>query len=915
MVQKVLDWEEYIKTAVHANAEGMVLLCNKDRTLPLKKGSRVAVFGRIQNHYYKSGTGSGGMVNVSKVTGILDGLLECDDIVINKRLMSVYSEWEKTHPYNQGIGWGNEPWSQEEMPLSDELAESIAAESNVAVVIIGRTAGEDRDSKYEPGSYLLTDIEEDMLARVRKAFDKMIVMLNVGNIIDMSFVDKYKPEAVLYVWQGGMVGGTSVVQVLTGYEYPSGKLTDTIAYSMKDYPSNDNFGGLERNLYAEDIYVGYRYFETVAKDKVRYPFGYGLSYTDFDINVTGFRQDTDHISLKAEVKNTGDFRGKEVVQVYFEAPQGALGKPARSLLAFAKTKELLPGQSQTISFDLKISDMASYDDSGATGNKSCYVLEAGEYKIYVGNNVRDAKPAGVFNISDTRVTRKLSEALAPVIKFKRMKPVKEADGKTVMIFEDVPTATVDADERRKAELPADIPYTGDKGIKLIDVKEGKASLEDFVAQFTDFDLSCIIKGEGMGSTKVTPGTASAFGGVTQRLKDFGIPCGCCADGPSGIRMDSGTKAFSLPIGTLLACTFNEELVEELYSYTGLELVKNRIDTLLGPGINIHRHPLNGRNFEYFSEDPLLTGKMAAAVVRGLSKYGVTGTMKHFCANNQETKRHEADSVVSERALREIYLKGFEIAVKESNAKSIMTSYNSVNGIWTAGNYDLNTQILRKEWGYTGIVMTDWWAGINEKGKPADKTNLAAMARAQNDLYMVVPDAASYDDNTLKALEEGRLSRAELQRNAMNICRFLMNTHAMDRMNGIYSRVEIINAPVEEEEQINSELLYYTVENQTEIPLEGIDTGKNSNYVFVLDVKGPGMYRMDITGKSDAGELAQIPVTVYLLGTTMAVITWNGTGGKWLTKSVRLHLFNGHNPIKLHFGQSGLSLKSVRITKE
>ena len=915
MFQKTLDWEKYTKTAIQANIEGTVLLCNRDNALPLAKGSKAAVFGRMQNHYYKSGTGSGGMVNVTRVIGILDALSECEDIVLNKKLIEVYAEWEQTHPFDNGIGWGNEPWSQEEMPLTDELVEAVAAESNIALAIIARTAGEDKDSKYEPGSYLLTETEEDMLARIRKAFDKVIVLLNVGNVIDMSFVDKYSPDAVLYIWQGGMTGGAAVAQVLTGAAYPSGKLTDTVAYAIEDYPSHSDFGDLVRNFYVEDIYVGYRYFETVAPDKVRYPFGYGLSYTDFEIQTTAYKKENDYILLEVKVTNTGNSKGKEVVQVYYQAPQGVLGRPLKSLIAFAKTKELQPSQTQTLTFTINIDDMAAYDDSGISSHKSCYVLEAGEYKLYVGNNVRDTQEAGTFNITQTIVTKSLTEAMAPVMEYKRMKPVSGADGKISMSLEDVPTATIDPMDRRRAELPEELTYTGDKGIKLYDVKQGKASLEEFIAQLSDVDLSCIIKGEGMGSPKVTPGTASAFGGVTDSLKAFGIPCGCCADGPSGIRMDNGTKAFSLPNGTLLACSFNEDLVEELYTYTGIELVKNKIETLLGPGINIHRHPLNGRNFEYFSEDPLLTGKMAAAMIRGLNKSGVTGTMKHFCANNQETKRNENDSVVSERALREIYLKGYEIAVKEGNAISVMTSYNAINGIWAAGNYDLNTQILRKEWGYTGIVMTDWWAHINEKGKPADRTNLAAMARAQNDLYMVCPDAANHNDNTLRALEEGTLTRAELQRNAMNICRFLMNTHALDRMNGINSIVELIYAPSEEEEQSNSEILFYTIENEVEIPLEDIDTSKGSDYAFALDTKKAALFKMDIIGKSESGELAQIPMTIYSGGITAAVITWNGTEGKWVTKTEKLYLNSGYNTLKLHFGQSGLILKSISFTIE
>lgn len=307
----------------------------------------------------------------------------------------------------------------------------------------------------------------------------------------------------------------------------------------------------------------------------------------------------------------------------------------------------------------------------------------------------------------------------------------------------------------------------------------------------------------MGSPKVTAGTAAAFGGVSDSLKAYGLPCGCCSDGPSGMRLDSGMKAFSLPNGTLLGCTFNTELVERLYGYTGIEMRANKVDVLLGPGMNIHRHPLNGRNFEYFSEDPFLTGKMAAAQLRGLHNAGVTGAAKHFCANNQETSRHFLNSIVSERALREIYLKGFEIAVKEGNADAVMTTYGAVNGIWTAGNYDLCTQILRKEWGFDGFVMTDWWAKISDEGEEVSKTNFAAMVRAQNDVYMVCSqaDKNSSGDNTLEALLDGRLSRAELQQSAGNIVRFLMHTPAYERMNEQEVKIIIENGPMADEQDV------------------------------------------------------------------------------------------------------------------
>lgn len=913
MASMVLNFDKYCEAARAAVAEGQVLLKNDKNVLPIQEGTKVAVFGRIQFHYYKSGTGSGGMVNVDKVTGILDALLENESININQKLMNVYKEWEKSHPFNEGIGWGNEPWSQEEMPLSEEIISETAKESEYALVIIGRTAGEDKDNLNHPGSYLLTEAEEDMLRKVRANFAKMVVVLNVGNIMDMSFMDWCEADAVLYAWQGGMIGGLGTADVLTGKVSPSGKLTDTIAYKVTDYPSDANFGNLDKDLYEEDIYVGYRYFETAAKDKVRYPFGYGLSYTTFTVEPKGFEVVDGTVKLSISVKNTGLCAGKEVVQVYASAPQGKLGKAEKVLAGFAKTKELNPGESQQLKIEVPYTYLASYDETGTTGNASAFVMEKGEYTFFAGNSVRDTEKVGSFSIEETLVLDQCTQALAPVRKFKRMKPQANSAGSFEMGYEEVPVRQVGPTEKRANNLPVEYAITGDKGYKLSDVESGKVSMEDFIAQLSVEDLSCIIRGEGMGSPKVTPGTAAAFGGVSENLNNFGIPCGCCSDGPSGMRIDSGIKAFNLPNGTLLACSFNIELVEELYTFTGIEMVKNKIDALLGPGMNIHRHPLNGRNFEYFSEDPLLTGKMAAAQVRALQNAGVTGTLKHFCANNQETGRHTIDSVVSERALREIYLKGFEIAVKEGNADSVMTTYGSVNGLWTAGSYDLNTTILRNEWKFKGIVMTDWWARINEEGKPENTTNFAAMARSQNDLYMVCSqaDVNATGDNTLDSVEAGTLTVGELQRNAMNICGFLLNTHAYERMCGKMTTVEVT---AESEASIDQaqDVVYHKFNGEITLNLEEVNAVKGSDYVFALDVETVGGFKVQLTAKSELGELAQIPVTLFYQSTPCAVFTFNGTGGEWSTIEKKAILKTKYSLLRLYFGQNGIVPKEIRL---
>lgn len=913
MRKMILDLDKYSDTARRTIAEGQVLLKNENKVLPLPQGAKAAVFGRIQTHYYKSGTGSGGMVNVDKVTGILEALLEDENLFVNQKLLMTYREWEKENPFDEGIGWGNEPWCQKEMPLSEELVRLAAEESEYAIVIIGRTAGEDQDNFNGAGSYLLTEQEEDMLAKVRAGFTKMIVVLNVGNIMDMGFIDRHSPDAVLYAWQGGMVGGLGTVDVLTGKVSPSGKLADTIAYRAEDYPSHANFGDPQVSFYAEDIYVGYRYFETVAKESVRYPFGFGLSYTTFFMKTDEFEINDQKVRITVTVQNTGDQCGKEVVQVYASAPQGKLGKPAKTLIGFEKTKDLAPGETCRIDMEIPLDTFASYDETGITGQESSYVLEAGEYVISAGSSVRDLSEAGSFVLGETLVLAVHSQALAPVKDFERMRPQADESGNLHMIMEKVPTRKISPAQKRNFNLPNDFEITGDKGYKLADVKDGKVSMEQFISQLSEEDLACIIRGEGMGSPKVTAGTAAAFGGVSERLKSYGIPCGCCDDGPSGMRLDSGMKAFSLPNGTLLACSFNTELVGELYTLTGIEMVKNNVEVLLGPGINIHRSPLNGRNFEYFSEDPLLTGKMAAAQIKALHSAGVTGAIKHFCANNQETGRRRVDSVVSERALREIYLKGYEIAVKEGGADCIMTTYGAVNGLWTAGSYDLNTTILRGEWNFAGMVMTDWWAEINEEGGSAARTNFAAMARAQNDVYMVCSqsDSAEAEDNTLASLKDGSLTIGELQRNAMNICHFLMNTQAFERFSGRGTEVEVVGDDALSIAQ-NQEVVYYKLDHEIIIDLETISAEKGSDFVFALDLSGVGGYYVSLTAKSELGELAQMPVTLFYQSIPNAVFTFNGTGGAWHTIERKVMLMSKYSILRLYIAQNGLTLKEIHF---
>lgn len=877
-----LDLEKYAALARQAVAEGCVLLENEGQALPLRDGERVAVFGRMAFHYYKSGLGSGGLVNTRYVVGILDALKECEGIHLDEKLMGIYEDWIMENPYDEGQGWGRVPWCQKEMDVTEEMLD-CARRDDVSLVVIGRTAGEDQDNNAKAGSYCLTETEEDMIRRVCEVSERTVVVLNVGNIIDMSWVEKYRPQAVLYVWQGGQEGGNGVADVLTGKVCACGKLTDTIAADIKDYPSTENFGDPFKNYYKEDIYVGYRYFETFAKDKVLYPFGYGLSYTTFEMKAEVLKNTGDEITLSVTVSNTGEVRGKEVCIV------------------------------------IQKYDMASYDDSGVTGHKSCYVLEEGCYEVFVGSDVRSAVSVGCYE-EEFRVIEELEEAYAPVEKFQRMKAVLLPDGTYQAVTEEVPVRTVDPQERRANEMPETLDYTGDKGYKLVDVLDKKVSMEEFIAQISEEDLIAIFRGEGMCSPKVTAGTAAAFGGVTDGLTALGIPVGCCSDGPSGIRMDCGTKAFSLPNGTSFGCTFNVELVGALYEMTGKELRLNKIDSLLGPGMNIHRNPLNGRNFEYISEDPILTGRICAAQVKAMAKSGIGSTIKHFCGNNQEVGRSTSDSVISERALREIYLKGFEIAVKEGDARSVMTTYGSVNGLWTAGSYDLCTTILRKEWGFDGIVMTDWWAKSNYEGHQAEAPVKAPMVAAQNDIYMVVSDAKANpeNDDVEEMLHAGKITLGELQRNAANILGFLLKSPSIlilaDRI--CEEELEAMNTKEEDDVDAGSLVSIESDSVTQKIVIDGalLHPAKGKADVIAVTNEFMGDFTMKFTLKSDLGELAQLPVSVFLDNIHKMTVSAQGTNGKWVEESRILNMGFGHNHyIKFYYGADNLEIKEIVLT--
>ena len=719
-----------------AGAESCVLLKNSG-ALPLNKEREVAVFGRCQLDWFYVGYGSGGDVNAPYHVNLIDGLRNAG-LRLNAEVLQSYETWTQQEDNVADHGWwGHWPMNYPEMPLNAALVNRAAQSAETALVVLGRAAGEDRENTLTKGSYYLTDEERAMLDTVTAAFSRVVVLLNIGNIMDMAWTEEYgdKLSALMIVWQGGMESGNAVADVLTGAVTPCGKLGDTIARRYEDYPSSANFGGKAYNDYAEGIYVGYRYFDQ-HPDKVLYPFGFGLSYTDFALKVESLHHTADETEATITVTNTGTRPGKEAVQLWCYLPEGRLDKPLRVLAALGKTKTLDPGESATLTLRCDDKCLASYDEE-----RSRFVLESGEYR-FTANNTE----AGSFSLEE-EITVEQCEPLCKTSTALR--------------------------ERITSCLPKAIPVTGIRRYSLDDVKNGKITLDDFIARLSDEELEALSRGHGMmGSSLGVAGNAGAFGGVIESLRQKGVPPIITSDGPAGLRLK---KYCALqPCGTALACTWNTELIEALSAKVGEEMLHYGVDVQLAPGMNIHRNPLCGRNFEYFSEDPLLSGKMAAATVRGVQSKGKAACPKHFACNNQETNRNKNDSRVSERALREIYLRNFEIVVKEAKPLTIMTSYNKVNSVWSHYNYDLVTTVLRGEWGYTGCVITDWWMQKSKSPQFPKLRNNAYRVRAQVDVLMPgdmghIAKQYKSDGSLLETLgKPDGITRAELQRTAKNV---------------------------------------------------------------------------------------------------------------------------------------------------
>lgn len=780
--------KEHITLSKDAAKEGMVLLKNEQHVLPLQTGAKVALFGKATFDYVKGGGGSGD-VTVAYTRNLYEGIKAL------KGKISVYEELADFYRENvkEQYKAGRVPGMTIEPQVPQELLQKAKAYTDTAVISICRFSGEGWDRKsivetenkniwaseeemarrsaeiFEDGDFYLTHAEQEMVNTVKQNFARVIVVMNVGGMVDTSwFHDDAQIQSVLMAWQGGMEGGLATAELLAGEGNPSGKLSDTFARELNDYPSTYNFHESEKYVeYTDDIYVGYRYFETIpgAKEKVNYPFGFGLSYTQFTLGESQVSIEGDQIRCMVSVTNTGDMAGKEVVQAYYGAPQGRLGKAARVLCAFAKTRLLQPGETQLMTLCWKIADMASYDDCGKVC-KSAYVLEQGEYRFYIGTSVRDAvENATVYTAAKDIVTQQLTSRLAPTSLTKRML----ADG-TYEELETTEPIDTDANELEKMtteEMEAFAPKTegrarwrlwGDKTPDkqhhfLIEAAEGKITLEEFMAQLSDEQLAELLGGQP------NTGVANTFG--FGNLPDYGVPNIMTADGPAGLRIspECGVCTTAWPCSTLIACTWNPEVAQQVGAAGGAEVKENNIAVWLTPAVNIHRSPLCGRNFEYYSEDPYLTGKMASAMVKGIQSNHVGATVKHFALNNKETNRKNSDSRASERAIREIYLKAFEIIVKEANPWAIMSSYNIVNGRRTSENHELLTDVLRGEWGFEGAVTTDWWTNGEHYKEVA----------AGNDIKM----ATGFPERLMEALHKGIITRAELETCAKRVLNLIL----------------------------------------------------------------------------------------------------------------------------------------------
>ncbi len=786
------------KLAYRAAVEGIVLLENNG-VLPLSTGN-IALYGAGARHTVKGGAGSG-EVNERYSATIYDGLKEKGFNILTDRCLRKYDvkleeakkAYEKDVKENHTIidVWG----LVFTMPVADEITKEDLVECDTAMYAVARQAGEGRDRRLEAG-FKLSQEEVNSLKLLRQHYQKVILVINSGSSVDISDVDDCKPDAVIFFCQEGLEGGRALASLLTGEENFSGKLSDTWVYRYQDIPFGNEFsymnGDTAREYYKEGIYVGYRYYDTFNVP-VRYHFGYGLSYTDFEMTVRAVTLQGKAVEMEVLVRNTDRAAGKETVQVYVSAPARKLDKEYQRLVAFAKTDKLQPGETETVKLSFDMEYCASYDQQ-----ENCFILEKGNYIIRVGNSSDNTSIAAVINNKETIVISRHGDLLKCNEEFKEL----HAPQRKEIIPEGI--EVLDLDESCFKTVTHQYP-----GMKAVDDDRVK----EIIRKLSREEKIKLVMGEsnddrGLSTRYIyTPGTVAR---TTEALMDKGVINTNLADGPAGLRLlkesaldkdgnikylkdnfqvaamelflearpleDTDTVLYQYPTAwpaaTALAQSFNTDLIEEIGRITSQEMVEFNVTFWLAPGMNIHKNPLCGRNFEYYSEDPVLSGKIASALLKGVGSIpGNYITIKHFACNNAEDNRSFTDSIVKQRALREIYLRGFEIAVKEGKATGLMTSYNKINGVYAPDNYDLAVRILRNEWGFEGVVMTDWTSTLEGQG-----SNVKAVKAG----HIIMPGGSYYRDEVRKGLEEGTLSEEELDMTISYLLKAILHSNVASR---------------------------------------------------------------------------------------------------------------------------------------
>ncbi len=694
--------------AKQAAVEGTVLLKN-DGTLPLKAGAKICLFGLGAGDFQFGGGGSG-RVFTEKLITLADGLQNAADKgkleffaplvdFYTSSVNSLFNEMHEKYPEFAAYNVWRRTFQMPLPLLPEDLYQSAVNFGDTAIFCLCRYTSEgdvNGDRKGGKGDFYLWDEEQELLDRLCADFKKVIVVLNTcGPVSTTEYRNNDKIGAVLYPMFGGGMSGEAITDILMGDAYPSGHLQHTIADRLEDYPSTEGFHDHKNYVnYTEDIFVGYRYFETMAPEKVAYPFGFGLGYTSFAMKTTSAKLEKNTVQLEVLVKNTGSFPGKEVVQAYLTAPQGVLGKAKKVLCAFGKTRELKPGEEATIKLHFDIREFGSFDDLGKIC-ESAFLLEQGEYIVSVGNNVRDTEECLRFTLPETVICKKCHSYMAP----RELEQRLCADGS----YEKLPKAEKIVHPPLTSRLRAKKP---EKDFALADAYT-QGRLEEFIATLTEDDMAEMLFGHPMMNPSNTNGI-----GLSPRYERHDVklvPLVPTADGPMGLRVREGrgVNPTFFPCENVIAQSWNLNLAQKVGTAIAREAKENNIGIWLAPAMNIHRNPMCGRNFEYYSEDPLTTGLFAVACVRGVQSQRIAATVKHFCCNNRENDRRVVDSRVSQRAIREIYLRGFEIVIKKANPWALMTSYNPVNGEQASSNWEAINGILRSEWKYDGVVMTDW----------------------------------------------------------------------------------------------------------------------------------------------------------------------------------------------------------------